>query len=372
MKIRPTASVLLLFVVCFSVTSCDPSKAALKIFTDQGLTVLKPARDYIALGGFFVVPSNGGPAAYQDPWDTINGSSGNPSSFTAIIQQQGNTSSAGLKTVVGTLGGLVSIPAGLSFSDSAQVSLGQINATGSRYTSQQILALIKMPSTQSAITQLLNDGNGNKVYIVQEIYKASSLSLTNSSNNSLAAAVFGSPTPPNCTTTGTSTGSGASGNGTSDPSSTSSSTSSSASGASSSSTTSPSGAGGDSGTAGSGGHLPASSGGATNKAGTGSATGSTGGKGTDASGTGSNGTSSGSSNVGISVGVCWANSYTLSFKADSALPFAVRLNEIQLGDDGLLKVVITNFSPPNALGGDLKAVVALPPLENVVKSSHTH
>jgi hypothetical protein len=35
---------------------CDPQKEALQLFTHQGLTVLQPARDYIALGGIFVLP----------------------------------------------------------------------------------------------------------------------------------------------------------------------------------------------------------------------------------------------------------------------------------------------------------------------------
>ena len=47
--------------VVFTTCSCDPQKDALKLFQQQGLTVLEPARDYIALGGIFVVPSSGNP-----------------------------------------------------------------------------------------------------------------------------------------------------------------------------------------------------------------------------------------------------------------------------------------------------------------------
>jgi hypothetical protein len=54
------------------------------------------------------------------------------------------------------------------------------------------------------------------------------------------------------------------------------------------------------------------------------------------------------------VGACWSDAATLSFKSDTAIPFAVRLNEIVLGPDKkTLQVKVTGFKLPNtALGGE--------------------
>jgi hypothetical protein len=315
--------------------SCDPQKDALALFTNQGLTVLKPARDYVALGGIFVIP-HGGTPVYLDPYDSLPPT--DASAFHATIMQQSSSSSFGLDAAVGTLGGLVPIPAGLKFSHSKQVQLAQTDTTGTRYTSQMIAGIIKMPSTSAAIQGQLPPGGHNRVFIVQELYTGKSLSLKSSANDGLAASVEGAATIPNCssTTSSDSTGkSGTTGTGTT-----------------------------GTGTTGTG----ATGTGTTGATGTGTTgTGTTGAAGTGTTGTGTTGAgtktgASSTSNVGISVGACWSDAATLSFKSDTAIPFAVRLNEIVLGPDKkTLQVKVTGFKLPNtALGGeDVAATVRI-------------
>ena len=70
-KVRFTISVALAIVLC----ACDSvDTAAKKILADQGLTLLQPARDYIALGG--IVTLSGGKFQYEDPYDTLPNDNG--------------------------------------------------------------------------------------------------------------------------------------------------------------------------------------------------------------------------------------------------------------------------------------------------------
>jgi hypothetical protein len=322
--------------------SCDPLDDALKMFTKQGLTVLEPARDYIALGGIFVVPQGGGTPSYLDPYpdDTKNlPTIGGATPFRAVVMQQSSNKSAGLEATVGTLGGLVSIPAGLKFSNSKQVQLAQIDASGTRYTSQMVAALIKMPMTSSAIQTQLQDGK-NRVFIVQELYTGKNLSVKSSDNSSLAAAVEGQASITTCSSSGgTTTG-----------------------GASKGTTTGSTSGGTTTGGASKGTTTGGTSGGTT----TGGAS-----KGTTTGGTSGAATpQSGGSNVGVSVGLCWADAATLSFQSDNAIPFAVRLNEVVSGPGNILQVKITNFKLPNqALGAEEVSATALingsPTLKNL-------
>lgn len=341
-----TKNMLVSFLVLLLATvagGCNPEQDALKLFSQQGLTVLKPARSYIALGGIFVVPKSGTPV-YLDPYDSLptNGSGANP--FQAVIMQQSSSNSTGLAAAVGTLGGLVPVPAGAKFSNAKQVQLAQIDATGNRYTSQEIAALIHMTNTANALNdQLPAEGkNGNRVFVVQEIYTGKSLSLKSSDNTSLAAAVFGSVQPQNC--------------------------SSSSNGDSSAPTT---GGTSTSGAAASGGTTTAGADQSKMKPGTASqnAAKSTpaaaGAKPSQANNTGG---TAGSSNVGVSVGMCWADAFTLSFQSQNAIPFAVRLNEVTRGTGDLLQVKITNFKVPTAALGaeDVSATALIAPDTNVL------
>lgn len=325
--------------------ACDPEKEALKLFTDQGLTVLKPARDYIALGGLFVVP-NSGTTVYLDPYDTLPPSNGTATPFRAVVLQESKNQNIAFDAAVGTLGGLVPIPAGLKFSHSAQVQLAQIDASGTRYTTQMIAALIKRPDTIRAIQAHLQPGN--RVFIVQELYTSKSLSLKSSTSNGLAGAVEGSANIPTCSSTSSGGNTGASKKG----------------GASTGGSTTGGGSTGGSTTGGSttGGSTTGAT--TTGSANTGSSTGDT------ANGSGKTGTSKATaSNAGITVGLCWSNAATLSFKSDTAIPFAVRLNEVIAGPGNELIVKDTNFKLPNkALGaGDVSATALINPQDPTVR-----
>jgi hypothetical protein len=314
----------------------------LNLFTQQGLTVLKPARDYIALGGIFVIPKKGTPA-YLDPYDSLAGTSGTATPFRAVVMQQSANNSVGLDVAVGTLGGLVPIPAGLKFSHSKQVQLAQIDASGTRYTSQMVAALIKMPSTSGAIQSQLN--GGNRVFVVQELYTGKSLSVKSSDNTGLAAAVEGAASVPTCSSTT---------DGTTTPAKTTP-------GATTPGATAP------------GATTPGATtpGGATPPKATPATPAAPGSKPAQTTGGGKTGTTApatGASNVGISVGACWADAATLSFQSADAIPFAVRLNEVVVGPGNILQVKITGFKLPNvALGDeDVKATALINPNDPTV------
>lgn len=321
-------------------TSCDPQKDCLKLFTQQGLTVLKPARDYIALGGIFVIPQHGMPA-YLDPYDSLPPTTGGPNPFHSVVMQQSSSNSVGLAAAVGTLGGLVPIPAGLKFSSSKQVQLDQIDASGTRYTSQMVSALIRMSATNQAITEQLT--GGNRVFVIQELYTGKSLSVKSSSSDGLAAAVEGAASIPDCSSGKTSnTAANTSDNNSTNPGSSSPATNPTSS---------------------------TSSGKPASKALTPTSGTTTGGAQSGASKQNSSSTPS----VGISVGACWTNAATLSFKSDSPIPFAVRLNEVVVGPGNVLQVKITNFKLPNtALGAEDVAATALINPDDPVMGEITH
>jgi hypothetical protein len=82
-----SALALLLAVLTIALVSCDAEKDALTLFSDQGLNLLRPARDYIQPGGMvFLV--KGGPAEYDDPADPVTAEKGNLTDFKAVILSQ--------------------------------------------------------------------------------------------------------------------------------------------------------------------------------------------------------------------------------------------------------------------------------------------
>ncbi len=290
------------------VGGCDSvDKAAKKIMADQGLTLLQPARDYIALGGIVSVPGSGR-AQYEDPYDTLPNGNGTYSSFNAIISQNAKNQSIGIDAAVGSLGNFVTLPASISgvVNHSSSVKLSQIDTGGTRYTTQIIAALLTRTATSDAIKADLQ--SGVRVFVIQEVYTATSFSITSSNSTSIAAAAGGSAPSPQCSATA-SGGSGSGGSGS-----------------------------GGSGSAGSG------------SAGSGSA----------GSGSGGSG-SAGSGSAPISLGLCWGGNSSLSFTTDHPIPFAVRLNEVVVGPGGVLQIKKGNFKLPlNTLGSDSVADTATP------------
>jgi hypothetical protein len=333
--------------------ACDLQKAALKIFTNQGLSVLQPARDYIALGGIVVLPKKGRPL-YVDPYDTLTGTEGTYSNFSAVIQQQTQNQSTGIEAAVGTLASFIPVPAGLKFSTGQQVQLSQIDTGGTRLTTQMVLSLLKKNATSAAILAQLQAGN--RVFLVQEVYTAKSMDLKSASNMALDVSYGSSASLPTCNASSTPSSSG-----TAQPST----------GASNAGTAGASGKA----TTGTSASAPKSNLAAGNSPASG--TGGTGNKGTGAGAASSNSSANAGNTggVGISVGVCRASQYEISFQSQTPLPFAVRLNEVVVKAGGILDLNYTNFTIPGALGaGDVSATAivdsAYPMLEDMEHVQH--
>jgi hypothetical protein len=350
--------VFLLIAGCL-LSGCDPQKAALKIFTDQGLTLLEPARDYIALGGIVVLPKQGRPQ-YIDPFDSITGADGTYSQFNAVIQQQLRNRSIRIETAVGTLGDIVPIPAGLNLTTGQTVELAQIDTAGSRLTFQMVSALLKKSATDGAIRPLLQGGN-NRVFVIQEVYTGKSLSLKSSSSTGLKASVEGGAQVPNCGTTANASSvsrpetTATSGSGTSSTSP--GTTPSSGASTTSAGTTAPNNRA-STGSASSSTHAPSTSTPASNA--------------NNSTASGNNSSSTGA-NVGIALGVCLSNQFTLTFQTSAPIPFAVRLIEVQPDPGGVLAAKITHFVLPNtALGNDdaVRATALVEPLEDMEHKWH--
>src|SRR5580692_2845246 len=106
--------------------ACDPQQQAMKIFTDQGLVLLQPARSYIKPQGIVILPKKGKPK-YYDPLDDIGTDDGTELSFTAILLQETKNQSSALDISLGLLGKLIKIPAGLKYNGSQTVTLDQID-----------------------------------------------------------------------------------------------------------------------------------------------------------------------------------------------------------------------------------------------------
>ncbi len=359
------------FVVAIGISlvtlvACDLQKAALKIFTNQGLTVLQPARDYIALGGIVVLPKKGRPQ-YIDPYDTLSGSDGTYSNFSAVIQQQTQNQSTGIEAAVGTLASFIPVPAGLNFTTGQQVQLAQIDSGGTRLTTQDVLALLRKSATGTAIIAQLQAQPGNRVFVVQEVYTAKSMDLKSSSNLALDASYAGGGSLPTCNASPAAA------------SDTNNSNSNQPSGTGNNVVAAASNTGAKAGTAAnanpSTGSSPTTSGSASSAHAAPAGSTSSAGAATGAASPNTNAASGSGGGVGISVGVCRASQFEISFQSQTAIPFAVRLNEVQLKPGGLLDLKYTNFTIPGTLGGgkvDATATIdqAFPMLEEMEHVQH--
>ena len=313
--------------------ACDLQKAALKIFTSQGLTVLQPARDYIALGGIVVLPKNGRPQ-YIDPYDTLNGSDGTYSNFSAIIQQQTQNQSTGIEAAVGTLASFIPVSAGLNFTNGQQVQLAQIDTGGTRLTTQMVLSLLKKDATSAAIRTQLQ--TGNRVFLIQEVYTAKSMDLKSASNTALDASYAGAGSLPTCNASPTGAG-GASSSGSGQP-----------------------------GTSGNNAAAPTANGASATHSG---ATGGAGATSTNTNAASPSSSASGNSaGAGISFGVCRASQFEISFQSQTPIPFAVRLNEVIVKPGGYLDLNYTQYKIPNTLGaGEVTATAVIDRAHSVLE-----
>ena len=305
-------------------TGCnDPQEKLLEVFTKQGLTLLQPARDYIKIGGIVLLPKDSSSLAYEDPYDTLMPASGTSTNFQAVIQNQQDKSTSAVQVAV-ALSQIVSLPIGFSFENGQQtVTLKQVNASGDRYTSPMVSALLKKPDTAAEIKSRLKEGD--RVFVIQEVYTANSLSVSATSGMSLAANVGGSPVTNKC------------GNGQQD--------------------------GGQQGAGEQGAGKQDAGNTSTGKQDAGNT--STGKQ--DAGNTSAGKQDAGNQsavNQGVSVGICRSTSAELSFTSQTAIPFAVRLNEVEVGPGEFLRVKYTGFRLPNLALGNESDVAATILIDN--------
>jgi len=342
MKIRMDFSFIgLILIAALCLSGClSPDQAILKIFTEQGLSLLEPARSYIALGGIFAVPKRG-TSTYFDPYDTVPPDPGTSSNFNAIIAQQSANQSTGISAAISGLAKVIALPVGLSFDKTKTVKLAQIDSGGTRYSSQKIDALLAMPNTAKKLNSLLAANDGTRVYLVQELYTAKSISISTTDDTSLSASLGAAGKVATCSNGSTSGSNGSSSDG----------TKTNQQGGSGAGQKAP----------------PTNSSGAAKPA---SPAQNSGSQAKKQSSSGSSPTGSGGSSEGASFSVCHDVDSSLSFTSTSDIPFAVRLNEIYIAPGKTLSVRVTDFKLPNtALGTtDTKASTWIDPNNPVVKN----
>jgi hypothetical protein len=344
MKLRRLSMAVGLGMLLLIPTGCDPSTAIYKLFSDQGLTLIKPARSYIAIGGLVVLPKGTKQLQYQDPWDVIaqpTGQSSTPSTdFSAVIMGQSDKSATGVDFKA-ALTQLVSLPIGLDFSHNQSLTLGPIQAGGTRYTTPMMAALVAKSATAGAARARLNEGS--RVFLIQEVYTATSLSVTTGSNSGISASLGTGGTIPNCSlpadsVTAKTNDTGAAGANGAAVANGAAGATQKAEATGSNTTPGVTITVGPSGTT------------ATGKTGAPANTGATGAAGaTGVAGT--SGTKAASPTIagigGMSAGVCYANASTLNFTSTTPIPFAVRLDEVTLVGGTTPAIKYTGYKLPN-------------------------
>jgi hypothetical protein len=155
---------------------CNAQQAAYSLFTRQGLNLLRPARDYIQPGGMVFVPKHGN-AEYEDPKDDVAPEKGTLTDFRASILDETANKRAGLGAALTLATTIIPMPISAGAQSSKQVSLKQIDTTGVRLSTKALDQLIAAPNTSKAAAAELQKRNGMRVFVVQEIYTATSLDL---------------------------------------------------------------------------------------------------------------------------------------------------------------------------------------------------
>jgi hypothetical protein len=175
-------AITVLLVSNVSARACNPQSAALDMFYKQGLNLLRPARDYVKPGGMvFVTPD--GVAEYEDPKDDVAPEPGNLIDFRAAILEETADSTAGFGLALGLAKAVVPLSLGAGLNSERHVSLGGIETTGKRLQSTALDTLLRQPNTLRAA---LDELPINRVFIVQEIYQATSVDLSASDKKSFS------------------------------------------------------------------------------------------------------------------------------------------------------------------------------------------
>jgi hypothetical protein len=153
---------------------CNAQAGAYSLFTKQGLNLLRPARDYIQPGGMVFVPKKGNPE-YEDPKDSVSSEKGNLTDFKASILEEAANKKAGLGASLTLATTILPMPISAGAQSGKQVSLKQIDTTGIRLSTDALDHLIASANTSKVAAAELQ--RGMRVFVVQEIYKATSLDL---------------------------------------------------------------------------------------------------------------------------------------------------------------------------------------------------
>lgn len=304
---RPVVLLSVLVATALAISCQDPETQALNVFKQQGLVLLRPARDYIKVGGIVVLPAKGLPQYLDpDPRDYISSDPSNYVDFKAVIMGQTKNEQTGIEAAVSGLASVMPLSAKLAYKGGQTVQLSQIDTGGRRIPTSTITALFKK-KTGDTLRDLLQPKNKYHVFVIQEVYTGKTITLKTTDNQSLDVSYAGGGTVPDCSasTSGSSADkSGSAGSSASQPNSTDNST----------------------------------AGGTTPKKTTSA---------TKSKTAPSVGASSGPS---ASLGVCKSGSFALTLQTQDLIPFAVRLNEIVL-NDGELSIKYGAFKfPPNSLG----------------------
>jgi hypothetical protein len=172
--------------------SCDPEKVALDVFRKQGLTLLRPARTYIEVGAIVVQPSSGQPR-YIDPLDTVPTEEKPTVDFDAVIMSEVQKRTTTLGTALSLVAQVVTVPVGLKFDRSREVTLSQIDTGGVRLRDKALEALIKRPSTSAKLKEHLKVKR--KAYVIQEIYRSATMNVAATTGGSLSVGVGGGDVP---------------------------------------------------------------------------------------------------------------------------------------------------------------------------------
>jgi hypothetical protein len=302
-----SVGILVPLTVSLLIASCDVQKDALALFGNQGLNLLRPARDYIKPGGLIFIQKGGTPD-YENPKDPISSDAGNLTDFQAAILEETLNKSTGLGVAFSLAKSVVpSISA--DFQNDRAVSLKGIDTTGSRLDTDPLDKLIAATNTSKAAASWLGSkdakSKGKRVFVVQEIYKANSLDLHADDNKKLDLKLGDQSAVVNCQKAGDGSGNSSSGASTGSSQNKQNSSSDNSSSNSSSASTSQKNS--------------------ANKNGTGKTKANT-------------SQLPGLSNLGVGVAGCMSDDYTLKLQTKNPIPFAVRLAELELSNGTVQRI----------------------------------
>lgn len=171
-----------LSMITLQAQRCDPQSTGLQILTKQGLTLLRPARDYVRVGGI-VVKAGNGRAQYLDPFDPVSEVPGTTVPFRAVILRETRQRTSSLGTVIQGLAAIVPLPVGLTYDAAQEVALSQINASGARLPTAELRRLIGSQDTKKVLFAELQ--KRQRVFVVQELYATTELEITSHVGNQL-------------------------------------------------------------------------------------------------------------------------------------------------------------------------------------------